>query len=137
MKSIFSMSPFGQTGFAPAFTAPRPQAWLGQGDGDIAGLNSGIESLLKELPPQVLGSYQTKYADCRRMISDGGAVGLVTGGKCLYDLFQELKDVIKGTGPKPPITTPTLPPQAGGFPVVPLALAGVGGIILIYALSQL
>ncbi len=137
MKSIFSMAPFGQTGFAPAFTAPRPPISLGQGEGDIAGLNSGIESLLSELPPEVLGTYQTKYAACRKMIADGGAVGLVAGGKCLYDLFQELKDVIKGTGPKPPSPGPALPPQAGGFPIVPVALAGVGGIILVYALSQL
>lgn len=137
MKSMFTMAPFGQTGFAPAFTDPRPPVSLGQAQDDIAGLNTGIESILKELPPQVLGTYQARYADCQRKISTGGAVGLVTGGKCLYDLFQDLKDVVKGTGPKQPLPTPYLPPQAGGFPVVPLALAGVGGIILIYALSNL
>lgn len=146
MKSMFTMSPFSGGQFAPAFAQPQyaqpvTHRWLGQAapatpaDSDILGLNSGIESLLNQLPPESMGAYRERWNNCKKQISDGGAVGLVTGGKCLYDLFTEMKKAV--TGGKPPVATPLPPAQPTSFPIMPVAIAGIGTLMLIYGLTRL
>lgn len=150
MKSLFTMSPFAGPQFAPAFAQRQPAApvalhpSLGQtppattttsDTSDILGLNSSIEELLNQLPPETLGAYRERWNGCKKMISDGGAIGLVTGPKCLYDLFEDMKKAIRG-GVKP-VTPLPLAAQPAAFPIVPVAIAGIGGLILIYGLTRL
>lgn len=152
MKSMFSMSPFQGPQFQPHFARGTPVPgsvhWLGQaattppattpapsGSSDILGLNSSIESLLNQLPPETMGPYRERWNGCKKQISDGGAVGLVTGGKCLYDLFEDLKKAM--TGAKPATPLPYVPPAATSFPIMPVAIAGIGSIMLIYGLTRL
>lgn len=134
MKSLFSMSPFAQPGFAPAFDAPVENTGrgLGQAADDITGLSRGIEDLLKLVPPNLLGTYQTQYADCQKKLDSGGLVGLVGGGRCLYDLYQALKGIVN------PSALPLVPPVAPAtFPILPAAITAVGGIILVYGLTKI
>lgn len=138
MKSLFSMSPFSQANFAPAFApdaASPMRSELGQAADDITGLSTGIEDILKQLPPSIMGTYQKQYQDCQTKLAAGGVIGLVAGGKCLYDLYQTLKNLLKanpGAGPLVPLPIP-----ATAFPVLPAAITAVGGIILVYALTKL
>lgn len=135
MKSLFSMSPFAQPGFAPAFAPPALEAAgasLGQGQEDITGLARGIEDLLKLVPAPLLGTYQQQYQECQKKLDSGGIVGLVGGGRCFYDLYQALKGIVN------PSVQPQQPAGAQkSFPVLPAAIAAVGGIILVYGITKL
>lgn len=143
MKSIFDTPVFGSRGlpgYAPPAlgavrlaqdtTTPAPAAT--PGDSDILGLKSAIEDLLKQLPPDVLGGYNAKYQQCLAKLDTGGAVGLVAGGKCLDDLYNEIKNFLKNGPPKPaPV------PAASEFPILPVVVGGLGLIVLIWGLSKL
>lgn len=140
MKTMFVAAPFGSFGLGdyapPSFMGQDTTASSGSA-GDLLNVSKDIESLLKQVPPDVLGTYQTEYRRCQTLLDKGGLVGLASGGKCLYDLYQKLKDAIKGK-----VTAPTTPlpyniqPQSS-FPVVPVALLAVGGIALVYGLSKM
>lgn len=138
MKSLFTVSPFSGPAFVPAFASPERQqadarAAMGQSADDVTGLSRGIEDLLKQLPPEVLGTYQKQYQDCLKKLDTGGVVGLVAGGRCLYDLYQALKTLIASKGgPLVP-----LPPALTTFPVLPAAITAVGLIVLVYGLTKL
>jgi hypothetical protein len=137
MKSVFSSSWFGPQGFSD-YSPPQNGVWLGQAaaapdQGDIAGLTSGIQSFLSQLPPELLGQYNTKYQQCQNQISNGGLIGLATGGKCMYDLWKELDALFKHGPPKPP----ALPPPAAEFPILPVAVGAVGLVVLIWGLTKL
>lgn len=143
MKTMFMAAPFGSTGLG-VYAPPR----LGQDQtatatpssgsaGDLLNVSKDIEGLLSQLPAETLGSYQTEYKRCQDLLSKGGLVGLASGGKCLYDLYDKLKDLVKNKPPaKAPSPVPFLAPQES-FPVVPVALVVVGGIALIYGLSKM
>lgn len=132
MKSLFSMSPFAQPGFAPAYAPPEAAGpSLGQAQDDITGVSRGIEDLLKLVPADVMGVYQKQYQDCQKKLDTGGVVGLVSGGKCLWDLYQALKGLAKTTPTTPAVVAPT------SFPVLPAAVVAVGGIILVYGITKL
>jgi hypothetical protein len=133
MKTLFSMSPFAQPGFVPAFSAPREVSGLGQTAEDITGLSKGIEEILKMLPASSSVTYQQQYQDCQKKLNTGGLVGVISGGKCLYDLYQSLKRMINA----PPAASP--PPAAvpASFPVLPAAITAVGGLVLVFGLSKL
>lgn len=153
MKSLFNSSMFGG-GFAPMAplqgAAPAPlkltqlrgsqllppvQPHLGQSQDDITGLSRGIEDLLKLVPASALGTYQQQYTDCQSKLNAGGLVGLTMGGKCLYDLYQKLKDLVKNGSPTTPIPMPL--PAPAPFPVLPVAIASVGALVLVYGLTKL
>lgn len=150
MKTMFMAAPFGSTGLGlyspPAFLGqdqaaitPPPATTPSSGSaGDLLNVSKDIESLLKEVPPEALGTYQTQYKQCQDMLDKGGLVGLASGGKCLYDLYEKLKDVIKNKKPATatPSPFPYLAPQSS-FPVVPVVLVVAGGIALIYGLSKM
>lgn len=143
MKSIFDASFFGSRGL-PGYAPPglgavrlaqttTPVSPSTPDQSDVSGLTSGIEDLLKQLPPDVLGSYNAKYQQCQAQLEAGGAVGLVAGGKCLNALYNELKDFMKNGPPK----RPPAAPAASEFPVLPVAVGALGLIVLIWGLSKL
>lgn len=141
MKTIFARpswpralsSPLGRPrGPARALAGPS----LGQFD--IDSLGRDISGLLGQLPPDLLGRYQAEYDRCRRLLADGGTADLFAGGACLYRLFQELKDVVRGQQQvSQPPPAPPAPPPPGGFPILPVAIAGAAGLALVLALTQL
>lgn len=152
MKSMFSMSPFQGPQFQPAFArsgpVPGSVQWLGQAapattppptttpsDADILGLNSSIESLLNQLPPETMGAYRERWNGCKKQISDGGLIGLGLGGQCLYKLFEDMKKAMTGVKPATPL--PYMAPAPSSFPILPVAIAGIGGLMLIYGLTRL
>lgn len=149
MKTMFVAAPFGSTGLGlyspPAFlgqdqtiTPPPATTTPSSGSaGDLLNVSKDIESLLKQVPPEALGTYQTQYKQCQDMLDKGGLVGLASGGKCLYDLYEKLKDVIKNKKPTPtPSPFPYFAPQSS-FPVVPVVLVVAGSIALIYGLTKM
>src|SRR4029077_20453640 len=131
MKTMFVAAPFGSFGLGDY----APPTFIGQAAtssgsaGDLLNVSQDIESLLKEVPPEALGSYQTEYKRCQDLLDKGGLVGLTSGGKCLYDLYAKLKDVIKNKPTAKPLL-PALTPQSN-FPVVAVAIGAFGVVALI------
>jgi len=144
MKTMFMSAPFGSTGlglYSPpvlgqdqtATTTPPSSG----STGDLMNVSKDIEGLLAQLPAETLGTYQTEYKRCQDLLNKGGLVGLASGGKCLYDLYEKLKDLVKNKPPaKAPSPIPYLAPQES-FPIIPVGLVVVGGIALIYGLSKM
>ncbi len=143
MKSMFDAPAFGSAGLpslgrslgtlrlAQADTGPATTPPPAPSDSDVSGLSSGIEGLLKQLPAEVLGNYNAKYQQCQAQLSNGGAVGLAAGAKCLAQLYSELKDFMKNGPPKPAA------PAASEFPWGPALIGGVGLLVLIWGLNKL
>jgi hypothetical protein len=143
MRSIFEAAPYGRYDLG---RYGRPTAHpalavrvrkLGQDASDVGGLIGAIDDLLKYVPDELLGKYEAEKQRCRSLLEAGGIVGLATGGRCLYNLFQELKDLVGGEGGAAPVPArrPTLRPSApSGFPILPVAIAGVAAVGLIAVL---
>jgi hypothetical protein len=131
MSSMFHSNFFGQYRLGSyAFSSE-----LGQdtpSESDAAGLASGIESFIKQLPPELLGTYNAKYQACQAKISSGNLIDIGIGGKCMYDLYKELRDLVKNGPPKPamPVVAPS------GFPYLPVAIGVVGLGVLVYAFTK-
>lgn len=140
MNSMFKMSPFGGSEFrsyVPALGQVLGQVRLAQdvstpAASDTSALTGGIEDLLKQLPPEVLGTYNAKYQVCQTQLANGGAVGLVAGGKCLADLYKEIQNFIKNGPPKPPLA-----PAVTSDVVLPILVGGLGLIVLIWGLTKI
>lgn len=91
---------------------------------------SDVTRLIDSLPIANQGAYRDKLAGCRAM-----GYTTVPGAKCLYDLFQELKDVLENKRPAA-APVPVLRPQpSGGFPILPVALGGLAAAALVYVLA--
>lgn len=141
MNSMFKMSPFGGSEFRSHQQAPGQvlgQVRLAQdatapAASDTSALTGGIEDLLKQLPPEVLGTYNAKYQACQTQLATGGAIGLVAGGKCLADLYKEIQNFLKNGPPKTPVAAPA-PPADLVLPIV-VGVLGIGA--LIWGLSKL
>src|SRR6266404_6476241 len=116
MNSMFHSDFFGQRRLG----SYAPPANLGQSD--IAGVTGDIEDLLKQLPPDVLGTYNAKYQACLAQLSSGNVISTAMGTKCLYDLYTELKNLVKNGPPKPAI--PVVRPSE--FPYLPVAIGVLG-----------
>jgi hypothetical protein len=134
MRSIFlDGGTFGGARFAPALAQARGIPFL-QDILETVGLDEErINELLDKIPKESLGVYQKKLDDCR-------AKGVTTGGGalCLYQLFQELKDVVEGRRPaeRPAAAAPPRPrAPEDGFPIIPVAIAGVvvAGLVVFLA----
>jgi hypothetical protein len=144
MKTMFVTAPFGNTGlgvYSPpvlgqAPTTPAATPASSGSTGDLMNVSRGIEGLLAQLPSDTLGTYQTEYKRCQDLLNKGGLVGLASGGKCLYDLYEKLKDLAKNQPAKAPSPIPYVAPQES-FPIIPVGLVAVGGIALIYGLSKM
>lgn len=140
MKSIFEPSPFGSRGLPGYASPPLGAVRLGQAapvtpdQSNTTAVAGGIEDLLKQLPPEVLGAYNAKYQACQAQLANGGAVGLVAGAKCLDDLYSEIKNFLKNGPPK---AAPAPAAPASEFPVLPAVVGGLGLIVLIWGLTKL
>jgi hypothetical protein len=115
--------------FTPSLFYGRPMgAHLGQEFEDIFDVDrirSGIFDLLDQFPEGALKETdRVKLAECERILERDSAADLLRGGKCLYDLFQEVKESLRGEQARPPVR---LPPPPGAFPIIPV-LIGVGGL---------
>lgn len=109
--------------------APHPEDQT-----ETSAVAGGIESLLKQLPAEALGTYNAKYQMCQTQLANGGAVGLVAGGKCLVDLYKEIQDFIKNGPPK---VAPVAAPAAAGSLVLPIVVGVLGIGALVWGLSKL
>lgn len=131
------MAPPDLAGSAPVPAGP----WLGEGrvlgQDVVGGLTTLIEDALKELPPELLGTYQDKYRQCQDMIAKGGVVGLTTGGKCLDDLYMQIQKELKHPTPPAPKPAPYAAAPPSGFPVIPVVLVLVGGAAAVYGFTRL
>ena len=103
---------------------------------DISGLDKLIEDGLKDVPNELVGSFQDKKKQCQDLLDKGGVVGLAAGGKCLYDLYEEIKKAMKHP-PAPKAAPPPQAPAAQPFPVVPVIMAVVGGAALVFGITKL
>lgn len=131
MKTMFVAASFDR----PRAYAPPPSLSQASGSaGDLLDVSKDIESLLKQVPPEALGAYQTEYKRCQDLLDKGGLVGLASGGKCLYDLYAKLKDVIKGKVPAKPGALPMSPQSS--FPTIPVLIGVLGGVALIWGVSR-
>ena len=102
---------------------------------DPSDLLDGVESLLDQIPSDdpVWGKYKSELDRCLKLLSDGGLISLYLAGKCLYDLYKDVKAYVKAlreqeeakkqAPPPPPVTQP----QAE-FPWLYVALAAAAGI---------
>lgn len=133
MKTMFVATPFSRFdlgSYAPP-TLGQPSSGSAS---DILNVSKDIEVLLKQVPPEVMGAYQAEYKHCQDLLDKGGLIGLTAGGKCLYDLYNKLRDALKN--PTTPSPIPGIAAQSS-FPVVPVTLLVIGGVALIYGLSKL
>ena len=90
--------------------------------------------LLKDVPPQAAGAYQTRLKTCQDMVGATPTTGsYVAVAACLRSLYDDMKS---GKGLTP---APTLLPQVpqSTFPIVPVMIAAVGGLALIYVFSTM
>jgi hypothetical protein len=139
MRSLFHAPAFGSAGL-PTLGRSLGTVRLAQTDtttpvspdSDVSALTGGIEGFLKQLPPELLGTYNAKYQQCQSQLSTGGAVGLAAGAKCLAQLYGELKDLFRNGPPKP-----AAPASTQDFPVGPAILGVVSILVLVWGLSKL
>lgn len=113
--------------------------YLGQDfleDIDVEGISSGIIDLMGRLPEGLLGQYRARYEECQRKLGEGGVIGLYQGGRCLKNLYEDVRESVRrqeeGGGAAPPVR----PPQGGGFPwliVGAVAAVGVGAAVYFIA----
>jgi hypothetical protein len=125
---------------APPDLSGRSPAALGQvfTADDVKGLDNLIDEGLKDVPPEALGNFQDRKKQCQDLIEKGGLVGLATGGKCLDDLYNDIRKAMKHP-PAPKAPAPAVPYAAPSepFPIVPVLLAVAGGAALVFGATKL
>lgn len=98
------------------------------------GLLGTFAELVKDVPPAAAGAYQTRLKSCQDMVGANPNTGTyIAAASCLRTLYEDMKS---GKG----LTTApmALPPQQpSSFPIIPVAIAVVGGLGLIYVLSTM
>jgi hypothetical protein len=129
VNSMFHASYFGRHQLGSYAYEPM----LGQSMADIPGLQSGIEALLAQLPPQLLGTYSAQYQTCKTQVSDSSIGTQLVGLKCLYDLYTTLDNIVKHGVPGQPIV-PVKPASDITIPVL-VGIAGLG--VMIYAVTRI
>lgn len=132
MHSMFHSDFFGRRGLGSLASSFRMAQDSAPSSTDVAGLSSGIENFITQLPPELLGTYNAKYQACQAQVTSGNVLQTVTGAKCLYDLYNELKNLVKNGPPKP--ATTVLPQD---FPYLPVAVGVVGLGVLIWGITKL
>jgi hypothetical protein len=132
MDSMFHSDYFGRRGLGSHASSFRMGQDTTPSSTDVAGLSSGIEGFLAQLPPELLGTYNAKYQACQAQVTSGNVIQTVTGAKCLFDLYNELKTLMKNGPPKP--ATSFLPQD---FPYIPVAVGVVGLGVLIWGITKL
>jgi hypothetical protein len=98
------------------------------------GLLSTFGELVKDLPPQAAGAYQNRLKACQDMVGATPTTGsYIAAAACLRSLYDDMKN---GKGLTPP-TTMLPQQQPSSFPIVPVAIAAVGGLALIYVFTTM
>jgi hypothetical protein len=90
---------------------------------DAEGLSASIIDVLGRLPDSVKGRYQAKYDECQRQLSAGGIEALYKGGRCLKELYDDVRN--EEGRQRPP--TGQRPPESG-FPWIPVVAVGALGV---------
>lgn len=130
-RSLFQASPFRPAyGLQPVRAQSVMGSWL---DDITGGLTDEVKPLLDELdswimklPVDVAGNYSKRRDECM-------AKPTFSQYKCLYDLFQEIKnrDDAPAAPPKPPAASPA--PASTGIPSWAIAIGGVALAGVLYA----
>jgi hypothetical protein len=120
-RSIFQASPFRSSYGLQPVRQTVMGGWLDDltteitGE-DVGGLLADMDSLIAKLPVDAAGNYGKKRDDCL-------AKPTIAQYKCLYDLFQEIKNHKDSAAP--PVTPPAVKPAATSLPIVPIAIGAV------------
>lgn len=123
------------------FAGPRlGNPFLGQDIGDLLdvdALSTELVDLMSRLPDNLLGQYRTRYDECQRRLSSGGVVGLYQGGRCLKNLYEDVRESLRQEGTRSPAPPGTRPPEGGGFPwLIVGGVAAVGVGVAIYFVAR-
>lgn len=100
--------------------------------GDISDIITGIQGLIGKIPTSdpTFGKFQVKLNDCVNLASAGGLAADALAAKCLYDLYNDVRDYIDKAGvtPKPaPQPAPTIVVEQSSS-LLPILLVGGAGI---------
>lgn len=97
------------------------------------GLLSTFGELVKDVPPEAAGIYKDRLKACQAMVATNPNTGsYVAAAACLRDLYRDIENK-KGVMPT---VMPLQQPQPSSFPIVPVALAGVAVVALVYAFTR-
>ena len=137
MMRLLSRPGLGNGPFATPRLGNPFRAYLGQfEDIDVESLSSGIIDLLGRLPEGLLGQYQARYDECQRKLGEGGVIGLYQGGRCLKELYEDVREAVDREE-RPPTPPGTRPPPGGGFPwLIVGAVAAIGVGTAIYFIAR-
>lgn len=96
-------------------------------------LGSTFAEIVKDVPPEVAGVYKDRLKVCQAMVATNPNTGsYVAATQCLRDLYRDIENK-KGTVPT---ALPMPMQQPSSFPIVPVALAGVAVVALVYAFTR-
>lgn len=90
-----------------------------------------IIRLIDAMPVAQQGPYRAKLEECRKI-----GYTSILGARCVYDLFQELKDAAEGK--RPAGTTPSMQPvprPESSFPIIPVALGTLAAAGLVWFIT--
>lgn len=142
MKTIFNNPPFGRYDMGRYFTSIpyKGTRVLGQQETAFPTISDifkalGIEELdivrlIDALPVENRGPYRAKLDECRKMEYTS-----ILGARCLYDLFQELKDVAEGKKQPAPAPVQPLARTEPSFPLIPVALGTLAAAGLVWFIA--
>lgn len=133
MSSMFHSDFFGRRSIGSLAPSSRMGQDATPSSTDVAGLSSGIEGFITQLPPELLGTYNAKYQTCLTQVNSGNVIQTVAGAACLFALYNELKLLIKNGPPAAPATS--ILPQ--DFPILPVAVGVIGLGVLVWGLTKL
>lgn len=143
MRTIFSNPPFGRYDMGRYSVPVRYDGTQAMGQGETAfsvisdafkalGIEElDIVRLIDALPVENRGPYRAKLDECKKM-----GYTSILGARCVYDLFQDLKDVAEGK--KQPMQAPVQPvvrPVTPSFPIVPVAFGTLAAAGLIWFIA--
>jgi hypothetical protein len=88
--------------------------------------------LIKLVPAAAVGAYESRLKSCQAMAPEGAtATQYYAATKCLNDLYKDIREGKGATAAPVPVAAPAAKSE---FPVVPVAVAGLGlaalGVVL-------
>jgi len=100
------------------------------------GLLGTFADLVKNVPPQAAGVYQSRLKSCQDMVGINPNTGAyIAAAACLRNLYEDMKSGKGLPAPTPVMTMQQ--PQPSSFPIVPVAIAVVGGLAIFYVMSTM